>query len=123
MRLQSQLQAYTRNPAGLDLDMSEAMIDSSFVSSTTSLYRSDDTMAASTAQAHDLWKKAVDFLDLRVIARLDSAKNGMHDIVSAVLRVAKTKRDESVKKLWRMSTARQTGHHCERRDGKGHLLD
>jgi ankyrin repeat protein len=60
-------------------------------------------MATTNAQAHDLWKKAVDSLDPQVIAGLDPAKTGMRDIVTAVFRVAQTKRDESVKKRWRIS--------------------
>jgi ankyrin repeat protein len=60
-------------------------------------------MAALNAQAHDLWKKAVDSLDPRVISGLDPAKTGMRDIVTAVFRVAQAKRDESAKKRWRIS--------------------
>jgi hypothetical protein len=60
-------------------------------------------MAPSNAQTHDLWKKAVDSLDPQVIAGLDPAKTGMRDIVTAVFRLAQTKRDESVKKRWRVS--------------------
>jgi ankyrin repeat protein len=60
-------------------------------------------MATPNAQANDLWKKAVDSLDPQVIAGLDPAKTGMRDIVTAVFRVAHTKRDESVKKRWRIS--------------------
>ena len=59
-------------------------------------------MAASTTQAHDLWKKAVDTLDPQVFAGLNPAKTGMYDIVSAALKVAKTKHDESVRRRWRM---------------------
>jgi ankyrin repeat protein len=60
-------------------------------------------MAVLNAPAHDLWKKAVDSLDSRVIAGLDPAKTGIRDIVTAVFRVAQTKRNESAKKRWRIS--------------------
>jgi ankyrin repeat protein len=60
-------------------------------------------MAATAAQAYDLWKRAVDSLDPNLIAGLDPAKTGVRDIVTAVFRVAQAKRDDSMKKRWRIS--------------------